>query len=338
MAVVTDSPIVATTSLTPPAAVPTPAASRTTVRVVAKRSVAEGVCELTIADPHGRRLLDWTPGSHIDLMLPGDKVRQYSLCGDRRDAGTYRVAVLREPDGRGGSSYVHDELEVGDLVGIGGPRNNFRLAPATHYLFVAGGIGITPILAMIRAAEAMDASWELLYGGRTRSSMAYLDELEQYLSQVRIVPQDVDGLLDLRAAVASLPAGAGVYCCGPSPLLAAITEACADLPGDALRIERFVAEEQGAPVRSTAFEVELASTGAVVTVAPETTVADALAGAGVPVLTSCRQGICGTCETGVLAGEPDHRDSLLDEDERRQGQTMFVCVSRACSDRLVLDL
>ena len=210
--------------------------------------------------------------------------------------------------------------------------------PATHYLFVAGGIGITPILAMVRAAEAMGASWELLYGGRTRSSMAYLDELEQYGSRVRVVPQDVDGLLDLRAAVASLPAGAGVYCCGPSPLLTAITEVCAALPGGALRIERFVAQDQGAPVRSTAFEVELASTGAVVTVDPETTVVDALVSAGVPVLTSCRQGICGTCETGVLAGEPDHRDSLLNEDERRQGQTMFVCVSRACSDRLVLDL
>ena len=134
------------------------------------------------------------------------------------------------------------------------------------------------------------------------------------------------------------PAGAGVYCCGPSPLLTAITEICADLPAGALRIERFVAQDQGAPVRSTAFEVELASTGAVVTVDPESTVVDALASAGVPVLTSCRQGICGTCETGVLAGEPDHRDSLLSEDERREGQTMFVCVSRSCSDRLVLDL
>jgi ferredoxin-NADP reductase len=305
---------------------------------VEKRAVAEGVCELTIADPHGRRLLDWTPGSHIDLMLPGAKVRQYSLCGDRRDADTYRIAILREPGGRGGSSYVHDQLEVGDLVGIGGPRNNFRLVPATHYLFVAGGIGITPILAMVRAAEAMGSSWELLYGGRTRSSMAYLDELEQYGSRVRLVPQDVDGLLDLRAAVASLPAGAGVYCCGPSPLLTAITEVCAELPEGALRIERFVAQEQGAPVRSTPFEVELATTGAVITVDPECTVVDALVSAGVPVLTSCRQGVCGTCETGVLAGEPDHRDSLLNEDERRQGQTMFVCVSRACSDRLVLDL
>ena len=338
VATVTDSSIVATTSLTPQAAAPATATSRTTVRIVEKRSVAEGVCELTLADPHGRRLLDWTPGSHIDLMLPGDKVRQYSLCGDRRDADTYRVAVLREPDGRGGSSYVHDQLEVGDLVGIGGPRNNFRLVPATHYLFVAGGIGITPILAMVRAAEAMGASWELLYGGRTRSSMAYLDELEQYGARVRAVPQDVEGLPDLRAAVASLPAGTGVYCCGPAPLLAAIAETCAQLPPGALRVERFVAQAPPAPVRSTAFEIELASSGTVVTVRPDEAIVDALSGAGVPVLTSCRQGICGTCETGVVAGEPDHRDSLLTEDERQRSDSMFVCVSRSCSDRLVLDL
>ena len=311
MATVTDSPIVAPHLPHPARCGPRDGSSRTTVRIVEKRSIAEGVCELTIADPHGRRLLDWTPGSHIDLMLPGDRIRQYSLCGDRRDADTYRIAILREPEGRGGSSYVHDQLDVGDLVGIGGPRNNFRLVPATHYLFVAGGIGITPILSMVRAAEAMGASWELLYGGRTRSSMAYLDELEPYGSRVQVVPQDVDGLLDLRAAVASLPVGARVYCCGPAPLLTAINEVCADLPGGALRIERFVAPEQGAPVRSTAFEVELASTGTVVTVDPESTVVDALVSAGVPVLTSCRQGICGTCETGVLAGEPDHRDSLL---------------------------
>ena len=130
-------------------------------------------------------------------MLPGDHVRQYSLCGDRHDAYTYRVAVLREHDGRGGSAYVHDRLVVGDVIGIGGPRNNFRLTPAPHYLFVAGGIGITPILAMVRAAEQMGSSWELLYGGRSRSSMAYLDELEEYGDRVQTVPQDELGLLDL---------------------------------------------------------------------------------------------------------------------------------------------
>ena len=311
---------------------------RTSVRVVEKRQLADDVCELRLADPFGRRLPDWTPGSHVDLMLPGDHVRQYSLCGDRHDAYTYRVAVLREHDGRGGSAYVHNRLMVGDVIGIGGPRNNFRLTPAPHYLFVAGGIGITPILAMVRAAEQMGSSWELLYGGRSRSSMAYLHELEEYGDRVLTVPQDELGLLDLAQAVAALPNGSHVYCCGPTPLLAAIAETCAQLPPGALRVERFVAQAPPAPVRSAAFEVELASSGTVVTVRPDEAIVDALSSAGVPVLTSCRQGICGTCETGVVAGEPDHRDSLLSEDERRRSESMFVCVSRSCSDRLVLDL
>ena len=212
------------------------------MRVVEKRQLTDDVCELRLADPFGRRLPDWTPGSHVDLMLPGDHVRQYSLCGDRHDAYTYRVAVLREHDGRGGSAYVHDRLMVGDVIGIGGPRNNFRLTPAPHYLFVAGGIGITPILAMVRAAEQMGSSWELLYGGRSRSSMAYLDELEEYGDRVQTVPQDELGLLDLAQAVAALPNGSRVYCCGPTPLLAAIAETCAQLPPGALRVERFVAQ------------------------------------------------------------------------------------------------
>ncbi|WP_100415541.1 PDR/VanB family oxidoreductase [Mumia flava] len=312
--------------------------SRTTVTVVAKRLVADGVCELTLADPYGRRLPDWTPGSHIDLVLPGDHVRQYSLCGDRRDATTYTIAVLREPDGRGGSAAVHDDLEPGDLLGIGGPRNHFRLSPAPHHLFIAGGIGITPILAMVRAVEAMGGSWELLYGGRSRSSMAYLEELEAYGSRVRVVPQDAEGLLDLGAAMASLPEGTRVSCCGPAPLLAAVEARGTMLPAGSVRTERFVAADQPAPVRSTSFEIELAASGRVVEVAPGRPVIDALADAGVHVLTSCRQGICGTCETGVVAGVPDHRDALLSDDERERGDTMFVCVSRACSDRLVLDL
>lgn len=291
-----------------------------------------------MADPDDRRLPDWTPGSHIDLMLPGDLVRQYSLCGDRRDGHTYRVAVLRERDGRGGSAWVHEALTVGDVIGVGGPRNNFHLVPATHYVFVAGGIGITPIRAMVDAAEQMGASWQLLYGGRTRSSMAYLDELERYGDRVSVVPQDEDGLLDLNTVVAAMPAGAGVYCCGPQALLTAIAEVCRELPANTLRIERFTAPEQPAPVRSSSFEVELSSSGRVVTVDPDQAIVDALAAAGAPVLTSCRQGICGTCETAVIAGTPDHRDSLLTDDERRRSATMFVCVSRSCSDRLVLDL
>ncbi len=309
-----------------------------TLRVIGKTVVAEDVMTLELAAPSGGRLRDWTPGSHVDLLLPNGLTRQYSLCGDRRDPGTYRVGVLREPAGHGGSAFVHDELAVGDVVGVAGPRNNFPLVPSESYLFVAGGIGITPLLPMIAQAEQLGADWRLLYGGRRRASMAFLDELAAYGDRVRVVPQDEEGLLDLPAFLGEPRPGVRIYSCGPAPLLAAMERACADWPAHSLRTERFVADETGAPVRTTPFEVELARTGATVTVTPDMTIVDALGRVGVEVLTSCRRGVCGTCETTVLEGRPDHRDALLDADERDAADCMYVCVSRAISDRLVLDL
>ncbi|WP_244523817.1 PDR/VanB family oxidoreductase [Blastococcus sp. DSM 46786] len=308
------------------------------LRVSAKTVVADGVLALELIAPDGGRLRDWTPGSHIDLVLPDGLTRQYSLCGDRWDCATYRVGVLREPGGRGGSAYVHDELAVGDLVGVGGPRNNFPLVPAEHYLFVAGGIGITPLLPMIAQADALGADWRLLYGGRRRGSMAFLDELARYGDRVLVRPEDEFGLLDLAGFLGEPRPDVRLYCCGPAPLLAAVEGGCAGWPPHALRTERFVAEVRGAPARSTSFEVELARTGVTVTVPPGTSVLDAVGAVGVEVLSSCRQGICGTCESAVLAGRPDHRDSLLDDEERAAGDSMYICVSRASSDRLVLDL
>jgi ferredoxin-NADP reductase len=164
------------------------AAGTLELRVADKRVVADGVVSLSLAHPVGRRLPDWTPGSHIDLILPNGMTRQYSLCGDRWDARTYRIGVLRESASRGGSTYVHDKLKVGDRVSVGGPRNNFRLAPSEKYLFVAGGIGITPLLPMIHQADLLGVGWTLLYGGRTRTSMAFIDELTAYDGRVHIVP------------------------------------------------------------------------------------------------------------------------------------------------------
>jgi ferredoxin-NADP reductase len=313
-------------------------ASVRTLTVVDKSAVADGVVALTLADPDGRRLPDWTPGAHIDLVLPGGVTRQYSLCGDRFDPRTYRVGVLREVDGRGGSAYVHDVLQPGDTVGVGGPRNNFPLVPSDRYLFVAGGIGITPLLPMITQAELLGADWRLLYGGRRRDSMAFLDELAPHADRVAVMPQDETGLLDLPAFLGEPRADTKVYACGPGPLLDAMGLACVDWPRAALRTERFVAQEQAAPVRSAPFEVELARTGTTVTVEPGATVLEAVGSIGVEVLSSCRQGTCGTCETTVLEGIPDHRDSILDDAERAAGDCMFICVSRAASDRLVLDL
>ncbi|TYB62227.1 oxidoreductase [Nonomuraea sp. PA05] len=307
---------------------------RLDLRVAAKTPVADGVVAVTLEHPDGGRLPDWTPGAHLDLVLPGGLTRQYSLCGDRWDPHTYRIGVLYEPDGRGGSAYVHDDLAAGDMVAIGGPRNNFPLAPSERYLFVAGGIGITPLLPMIYQAESLGADWRLLYGGRTRASMAFIDELARYGSRVELVPQDECGLLDLPGFEPETK----VYCCGPAGLLEAMEQRAAGWPAGALRTERFTAKDLGAPARDEPFEVELRRTGTTVTVTPDRSVLQAVNDAGVNVLSSCRQGLCGTCETTVLEGEPDHRDALLDDAEREAGDCMFVCVSRARSDRLVLDL
>jgi ferredoxin-NADP reductase len=319
-----------------------PAAESTStvdLEVVAKTTVADGVATVTLAHPDGARLRDWAPGAHIDVVLGNGVTRQYSLCGDRWDPFTYTVGVLRETAGRGGSAYVHDQLQPGHRVGVGGPRNNFHLVPAERYLFVAGGIGITPLLPMIVQAELLGADWRLLYGGRRRASMAFLDRLEPYGDRVQVVPSDEGGLRGRLADFLGEPRDdTRVYCCGPTALLAAVEGACAGWPAPSLRTERFVADELGAPARTTPFEVELARTGRTVTVPAGASVLEAVGTAGVEILSSCRQGICGTCETTVLAGRPDHRDSLLDDDERAAGDCMFVCVSRSLDDRLVLDL
>ena len=307
------------------------------LRVVSKTRLADGVVSLELATPSGGRLPDWTPGSHVDLFLPNGTVRQYSLCGDRFDPFRYRVAVLREPSSRGGSAFVHDELEAGAMIGLGGPRNNFPLVPSESYLFIAGGIGITPLLPMVHQANLLGADWRLLYGGRRRDSMAFLDEVAHYADRVLVRPEDEHGLLDLPDFLGEPRTGPRVYACGPAPLLAAVERVCDSWPAHTLRMERFTSDAATRPARSTPFEVVLAQSGATVTVTPDMSVLDALTRAGVEVLSSCRRGVCGTCETTVLEGRPDHRDTLLGE-EAETADCMYVCVSRSRDDRLVLDL
>ena len=308
------------------------------VTVSARREVAEGVVELTLTAPDGTALPSWTAGSHIDLVLEPDLTRQYSLCGSRTEPGTWKVGVLHEPDGRGGSSYVHTRLEEGATVRVRGPRNHFVLQGSPRYEFIAGGIGITPILAMVEEAEARGAEWSLLYGGRSRSSMAFLDRLEGD-ERVTIWPQDERGLLDLDARIATPRPDTLVYCCGPGALLEAVEERCAGWPEGSLHVERFVAKEVEAPEGALdSFEVECARSGVTVTVPQGMSVFDAVEKAGVDVIGSCFEGVCGTCETDVLAGAPDHRDSILSSSERACGATMMTCVSRSLDPKIVLDL
>ncbi|MFF5470823.1 PDR/VanB family oxidoreductase [Streptomyces achromogenes] len=308
--------------------------------VVARRTdEADGVVSLDLRRADDAPLPAWTPGAHIDLVLAPDLVRQYSLCSSPRDARVWRVAVLREEEGRGGSLHVHDKLSEGDPVRVRGPRNHFPLEDAGKYLFIAGGIGITPIVPMLEQAEQRGRAWELVYGGRTLASMAFRDALvTRYGARVRVRPEDGYGLLDLDALLGTPRPGTLVYCCGPEPLLKAVEERCADWPAGTLHVERFAPKEPQGPSRDGAFEVVLAQTGVTVAVPPDKSVLKAVEEAGVPVLSSCREGTCGTCETTVLEGTVDHRDSLLTPAEQEAHDTMMICVSRAACPRLVLDL
>jgi len=305
------------------------------VVVQARTAVAEGVVALDLAPTNGRPLPAWTPGSHIDLLLPGGAERQYSLCGDPADRSTYRVAVLREEDGRGGSALVHDGLAVGDTLRLRGPRNHFAFDPATDRptVFVAGGIGITPMLSMLSAADAAGTDWSLHYAGRSRASMAFVDQLlDEHPSRVHVYAADEGDRLVVDA-VADGPAGR-LYCCGPRRLLDAVETLAAG--GWTVHSERFEAREFGPPVWPDPFEVELELSGGSLTVRPGESILDVVEASGAVVVSSCRVGTCGSCETPVLEGAVEHRDSVIGPGGPQQ--TIMICGSRAAGPRLVLEL
>jgi cytochrome P450/ferredoxin-NADP reductase len=310
----------------------------TDVRVVAKVVEADGVVSLTLEAVDEAPLPGWEAGSHVDLVIDGVTTRQYSLSGNPDDRRYWRFGILREADGRGTSRYIHDQLAVGDTLRVRGPRNNFRLVESPRFVFIAGGIGITPILPMIRQAEAIGADWCLTYGGRSRASMGFLVELAAYGDRVHVCPQDEFGLLDIDALVGVPRDDTVVYCCGPEPLLRAVELRCADWPEGALHVERFVAKQLTDPVLREPFELVMQKSGLTITVPVDKSILSAVEEAGVTVRSSCTEGTCGTCETAVVAGTPDHRDSVLNEEERGAGNTMMICVSRSCTPRLVVDL
>lgn len=303
-----------------------------------KALVAEGVATLLLRGADGAELPHWHPGAHVDLVIDGVPTRQYSLCGNPADTSTYRIAVLRDAEGGGGSRYVHDTLVEGDVVAIRGPRNHFRFVPARRYLFVAGGIGITPLLRMVSAAETAGADWRLAYAGRSRTSMAFLDELEDYGERVVLWPKAEGRRLDLDELLATPEDDTLVYACGPERLLAAVEQRMAAWPHGALHLERFAAKPLSEPERADGFEIVLARSGRTFVVPPDRSILSVVEAAGVGVISSCAHGTCGTCETAVLEGVPDHRDAVLTPDEQAVNDCMMICVSRAKSERLVLNL
>jgi ferredoxin-NADP reductase len=338
--------------------------NRYMVRITRITVVARGVVALDLRSADSRELPAWSPGAHVDVLLRPGLTRQYSLCGDPADRSMWRIAVRREVAGRGGSQHVHDQLSEQDLIEVGEPRNHFPLLPAPRYVFLAGGIGITPILPMLAAAGA---PWELHYAGRDAASMPFRDSLlADHGERVTFHPEDSRGRIDLDRVLRRQPPGTLVYCCGPEGMLRSVAECCARWPGLRLQVERFTPGQSSSaqpslappsstppsstppsstPPSSTAassrqaeFEVELAVSGRTLTVPADQSVLDVVEAAGVGVLWSCREGTCGTCETTVLSGAVDHRDSLLTAEERAANDTMFLCVSRAAGPRLVLDL
>jgi ferredoxin-NADP reductase len=305
--------------------------------VRSRDDATEGVAVLELVPATDRPLPRWQPGAHIDVLLPDGDARQYSLCGDP-GAQVYRIAVLREPDGRGGSAWIHDTLHPGASVRVAGPRNHFEFVPerGTRYRFLAAGIGITPIVAMLRSAAESGVDYALDYAGRSRAHMALLDEVvAEHGSRVSVHAADEERRLDIPALFADLPPFTTTYCCGPARFIEAVEEAAR---GRQLKVERFEAKELGEPVLKVPFEVELAFSGETITVPPEKTVLQAIEDAGVLVLSSCKVGTCGTCETRVMAGEVDHRDSILTADEQAANDVMYVCVSRSAGPSLTLEL
>ncbi|MGY0023511.1 PDR/VanB family oxidoreductase [Streptomyces sp. cg35] len=311
-----------------------PRARALSLLITRHEAIADGVVQLRL---EGHQLPSWQPGAHLDLVLPSGLVRQYSLCGDPEDTSSYTVATRLIPPGeggRGGSREVHEQLQEGAEVEVRGPRNRFPLTTdAPAHLFVAGGIGITPILPMLRELDARGADWKLLYGGRTRASMPFLEEVEKFgAERVTVVAEDTDGRPDLAAALTATAPDTAVYCCGPEALMAAVEAA---LPARrTLHLERFA--PRNSADGNGPFEVELRRSGKVVDVPADSTVLAAVRAELPYVSYSCEQGFCGTCQQRVLEGEIDHRDELLTDSER--DDSMLICVSRARGERLVLDL
>jgi ferredoxin-NADP reductase len=306
------------------------------LRVAARCALNESVAHFRLESSSGSRLRPWSPGAHVEIELGSGAVRHYSLCGDPADPYGYEIAVRRDADGRGGSVELHDQVTAGSALRVSEPRNHFELQPADRYLFIAGGIGITPILPMIRAAEAAGTPWDLIYVGRSRRSMAFLDDLARWPSHVTLWPKDELGTFDIASAVGVLDEPTAIYCCGSPSLLENVQERCVDRDNISLRFELFEAPTSG---RSTdrEFEVELAESGKILTVRTGASILDTIQDAGVDVPSSCGAGTCGTCETVVRSGVPDHRDVVLTPEEHAEGRYMMICVSRAKSLRLVLE-
>lgn len=298
---------------------------------------APGVLALELSALDGRPLPAFEPGAHVDLTLPDGTTRQYSLCGDPADVSHYRLGV-REVGGGRSSGFIHRELRPGAVLTIGMPRNNFALVDAARYIFIAGGIGITPLLPMMHRASARGRPFTLLYCNRREDAAPFLTEIRSLGGDVVLHCSESGTRLDPAQRLAQVQPATLIYCCGPEPLMTAVQAATQGWPPGSVRFEWFRPRRSPSDEPGDSFEVVCQASGVTVTVPADKSVLDALFEAGLEVPSSCQQGICGTCETRVICGEVDHRDSILSDGERAANQSMMICVSRSRGRRLVLDL
>ncbi|RBQ17674.1 hypothetical protein DP939_22640 [Spongiactinospora rosea] len=312
------------------------------LRLVVKDVAAEarGIIGVRLGAADGTPLPAWSPGDHLQLELPDGRYRSYSLCGPP-DSGDWYIAIQREDDGRGGSRWLHDNLAPGLAIGCVRPRGNFPFVPAPATLFIAGGIGITPILPMVERAERERLDWRLLYVAEDVTRMPFLTRLPPPGDgRVTLWPTASRGRPDLGEWIGRVPPGGHVYCCGPAGMLDQAGEHAGRRPGVRLHTERFAAHADATldPAKERAFDIRLTRMRRTIRVDAGETALAALERAGVLIPSTCREGTCGSCETAVLAGRPDHRDVVLSPKERAAGRTMMPCVSRALDDIIHLDL
>ncbi len=315
-----------------------------TVQVARVTQEAVEIRSYELVDPAGAQLPGFSSGAHLNVVLPSGQVRHYSLANDPAERHRYLIAVLREDGGRGGSQEMHDRVQSGDRLQISAPINNFPLSgEARRHLFIAGGIGITPILSMVRQTAREGADWRLHYCTRSPEHTAFAATLEEALYRPRVQLHHDGGDpvkgLDVAALLAEVRPATHVYCCGPAGLMAAVREAGAHWPQGSLHFEYFTLDETaGDGAENLPFEVEIASSGRVFQIPADKSILEVLEAHGLEVPSLCTEGLCGTCITGVLEGEPDHRDVILDDEEKATNTLMTICCSRAKGGRLKLDL
>lgn len=316
------------------------------LRVTQMTLEADGVLSLRLSRIEGNKPLPaWDPGAHIDVYVPDGTTRQYSLCGDPRDLSCWQIAVLREPEGRGGSAFIHDELRVGDRLLVTRPKQTFALEDAPYHALVAGGVGITPIMAFAEHLDREGRPFRLVYGGRTEGSMAFRERLGALGDRVTFLAEDRDGRPDLDEVVKQLPDGGLIYVCGPLALLRAVQSAAEAAHGpdqDLVRFELFsrtgVEPKESVPLDGDSYELVLARSGHSLRMKPDANILETVLALGIEVENDCRDGICGSCVTPVLAGTVDHRDLVLTRKEQAAMDQMMICCSKPACERLELDL